>query len=785
MKNISKFIKISLFLISILTTISIAGSFYLLWKISPELPSYDKIINYKPSLSSRIYSSDGMLLKSFYIQERIFIPINRIPDQIKNAFISAEDKKFYNHFGVDVVAIFRAAFTNIISYNSNRRVVGASTITQQVVKNLLLSNEVSYKRKLKEILLAIRIERILSKDKILELYLNDIYLGYGSYGIGSASLNYFNKSIDQLKLHEIAFLAALPKAPNNYNPITKYKSAIERRNWVIDRMYKNNYISEKELLQKNIDLLTNKRTSNNFTQADYYFEEIRKNLYNKYGEETLYSKGLVIKTSINTEIQKLSDESLVEGLLKYDKSQGWRGVIDNVDYDIFINKYNEYQSINPFLNSWVPVSVIKEKFNNKIVVKDYNKEEFTINLQIDENLWLLKEDFYIGDVLFISIKENLIIINQVPLANGAIVVINPHNGHVLALSGGFSYKLSEFNRATQAKRQPGSAFKPFVYLTALEAGYTPSTLILDAPYVVDQGHGLPKWKPANYTEEFYGLTTMRTGIEKSRNLMTVRLADKIGMKKILETVKKFGINEGINTQLSMSLGSGLVNLLDLTNSYGIIANGGKKIEPEIITSIYSKDGKLIYNVGDKKCINCKIKTIKNKKIPKINIVKKQVVDSRHAFQITSMMEGVIERGTAKKLSKLNVPIAGKTGTTNDNKDAWFIGYSPDLVIGIYVGYDKPQSLGYKQTGSSVSVPIFEILAKKINLNSNFVPFRIPSGISFVKIDPKTGLSSNENNSILEPYIVGTEPFYKKINIIDTLSNINNNSISGTGGLLDN
>ncbi len=785
MKNISKFIKISLFLISISTIISIAGSFYLLWKISPELPSYDKIINYKPSLSSRIYSSDGMLLKSFYIQERIFIPINRIPDQIKNAFISAEDKKFYNHFGVDVVAIFRAAFTNIISYNSNRRVVGASTITQQVVKNLLLSNEVSYKRKLKEILLAIRIERILSKDKILELYLNDIYLGYGSYGIGSASLNYFNKSIDQLKLHEIAFLAALPKAPNNYNPITEYKSAIERRNWVIDRMYKNNYIDEKELLQKNIDLVTHKRTSNNFTQADYYFEEIRKNLYNKYGEETLYSKGLVIKTSINTEIQKLSDESLVEGLLKYDKSQGWRGVIDNVDYDIFINKYNEYQSINPFLNSWVPVSVIKEKFNNKIVVKDYNRKEFTINLQIDENLWLLKEDFYIGDVLFISIKENLIIINQVPLANGAIAVINPHNGHVLALSGGFSYKLSEFNRATQAKRQPGSAFKPFVYLTALEEGYTPSTLILDAPYVVDQGQGLPKWKPANYTEEFYGLTTMRTGIEKSRNLMTVRLADKIGMEKILETVKKFGINEGINTQLSMSLGSGLVNLLDLTNSYGIIANGGKKIEPKIITSIYSKDGKLIYNVGDKKCINCKVKTIKNKKIPKINIVKKQVVDSRHAFQITSMMEGVIERGTAKKLSKLNVPIAGKTGTTNDNKDAWFIGYSPDLVIGIYVGYDKPKSLGYKQTGSSVSVPIFEILAKKINLNSNFVPFRIPSGISFVKIDPKTGLSSNENNSILEPYIVGTEPFYKKINIIDTLSNINNNSISGTGGLLDN
>ncbi len=785
MKKISKFIKISLFLISIFISISIIGSVYLLWKISPELPSYDNIINYKPNLSSRIYSSDGMLLKSYYIQERIFIPINRIPKQIKDAFISAEDKKFYKHFGIDLFAIFRAALTNIATYNSDKRMVGASTITQQVVKNLLLSNEVSYKRKLKEILLAIRIERILSKDRILELYLNDIYLGYGSYGIGSASLNYFNKSIDQLELNEIAFLAALPKAPNNYHPIKKYQSAIQRRNWVIDRMFKNNYISEKELQQKNIALVTDNRTSNNFTEADYYFEEIRKNLYKKYGQETLYSKGLIIKTSIDTEIQKLSDESLIEGLIKYDKSQGWRGVLDNVDYKTFIKKYSEYQIINPFLNDWIPVLVVDEKSKNKIIVKDFNENTISINLQKEENLWLINENFYKGDVLFINIKENFPIINQIPLANGAIVVINPHNGYVLALSGGFSYRLSEFNRATQAQRQPGSAFKPFVYLTALEEGYTPSTLILDAPYVIDQGQGLPKWKPANYTEEFYGLTTMRTGIEKSRNLMTVRLADKIGMDKIFETVKKFGIDQGINTQLSMSLGSGLVNLLDLTNSYGIIANGGKKINPKIITSIYSKDGKLIYNTSDKNCFNCKIKVIKNKKIPKINIVKKQVVDPRHAFQITSMMEGVVERGTAKKLSKLKVPIAGKTGTTNDNKDAWFIGYSPDLVIGVYVGYDKPKSLGYKQTGSSVAVPIFEILAKKININSNFVPFRIPSGISFVKIDPNTGLSSNHNNSILEPYIIGTEPFYKRINIIDTLSNINNNSISGTGGLLDN
>ena len=376
------------------------------------------------------------------------------------------------------------------------------------------------------------------------------------------------------------------------------------------------------------------------------------------------------------------------------------------------------------------------------------------------------------------------IVRQIPQVNGAIVVIDPHNGNVLAMSGGFSFKLSEFNRATQAKRQPGSAFKPFVYMAALNEGYTPSTLILDAPYVVDQGPGLPKWKPANYTDEFYGLTTMRTGIEKSRNLMTVRLADRIGMSKIIDLIKKFGIEDGISSQLSMSLGSGQVSLLDLTNAYAIIANGGNKIMPNIINSIYSKDGKIIYNSDDKYCQNCKMNTIQNKlEIPKITKTYYKVIDEKIAYQITSMMEGVIKRGTAKNLKELNISLAGKTGTTNDNKDAWFIGFTPNMVIGIYVGYDMPKSLGYKQTGSSVAVPIFNNFAKKIDLNSNNIPFRVPSGISFVRIDPNSGLPSTNDISILEPYIVGSEPYNKKIDILDNLGTIKNNSISGTGGLL--
>ncbi len=783
MIKLKKFFTITLIFVVITSIFLSILIFYTLWKFSPDIPSYEKIINYKPSLSSRVYSSDGLLLKSFYVEERIFIPVDRIPNNIKKAFISAEDKNFYKHKGIDLLAIMRAFVTNLANISSDKRVVGASTITQQVVKNLLLTNEVSYKRKIKEIILAIRIENILSKDKILELYLNDIYLGYGSYGIGTASLNYFNKSIDQLKLHEIAFLAALPKAPNNYNPITNYENAIKRRNWVIERLYQNKYIVKKDLEYKNYPIEVFKRTENNFTGADYYFEEIRKDLYNKFGKNKLYSEGLIVKSSINTTIQNFANQSLIEGIINYDKSQGWKGILENVKPKTFKENKSKYEKINPFNDKWKIVRVLEKK-NNTLIAEDLSSKTYQIDLTNDENKWLLNQSFNKGDVFFIEDISSLFIIRQIPSVNGGIIVINPHNGDVLALSGGFSFKLSEFNRVTQAKRQPGSAFKPFVYITALNEGYTPSTLILDAPYVVDQGAGLPKWKPANYSEEFYGLTTMRTGIEKSRNLMTVRLAHKLGMEKIINTVNLLGIKDGINNQLSMSLGSGLVTLKDITSSYAMIANGGFKLEPKIIKSIYSKNGKKIYASDIKKCENCNLTVInKNISIPKIKKTQEQVINSKIAYQITSMMEGVIERGTAKRLKDLDVPIAGKTGTTNDNKDAWFIGYTPNLVVGVYIGHDKPKSLGFKQTGSSVAVPIFKLFAKKSKMNSKKIPFRVPSGISFVRIDPKTGLSSNSDSSILEPYVVGTEPYAQNINIIDTFGDYKNNSISGTGGLL--
>jgi penicillin-binding protein 1A len=780
-----KILKILIIFFSLTSLFVSLFFFSLLWKYSPELPSYSKILQYKPELSSRLYSSDGVLLKSYHREERIFVPIERIPKKLINAFLSAEDKNFYSHYGIDFIAIIRASISNILATFNNQKLIGASTITQQVVKNLLLSNEVSFDRKIKEVLLSIRVENILTKNQILELYLNDIYLGFRSYGIAAASLNYFNKSINELDLSEIAFLASLPKAPNNYNPKKNYSKAFERRNWVIDRMYDNGFISYDDLTFKDKSIKVIPRDDKSFVGADYFYEEIRKKLFSNYGTESLYSEGLVIKTSLNTNLQQLAEESLINGLIKYDKTQGWRGAVGN------LNEYNmEFEDAikkikNPFPNKWF-LTKIEKVDQAKLFLSGINLEKIEIDLKTQPNKWLVNKQFKKNDLLFIENYNSSYVVRQIPNVNGAIIVIEPFSGDILAMSGGFSFDLSQFNRSTQAKRQPGSAFKPFVYISALKKGYTPSTLILDAPYVIDQGPGLPKWKPANYSDEFYGLTTMRTGIEKSRNLMTIRLANKIGVDTILSSAKDFKIDKYLDKNMSMSLGSGLVTLIDLANAYAIIANGGKEIKPNIIKSIYTKNGKKILDNSNKFCNNCKLEMLdNNSKLPNIDNTAKEVIDSKIAYQITSMMEGVIQRGTARSLKNLNIPLAGKTGTTNDNKDAWFVGFSPDLVVGVFVGHDTPKNLGYKQTGSSVAVPIFKEFIKKSNTNKNNIPFRVPSGLSFVTIDNKTGLPSSDKESIMEAFIEGSEPYTKDdISILDSLGIINN-SISGTGGLLIN
>ena len=718
---------------------------YFLWKVSPELPSYNELKSYNPSLTSRVFTSDGLLLDKYFIQERIFVPINRIPKNLIYAFISAEDKKFFEHIGIDPLAIIRAVFTNIVNNFSNKKMIGASTITQQVVKNLLLTNEVSLERKFKEMILAVRIENILNKEQILELYLNDIYLGYGSYGIAAASLNYFNKSINELTLEEVAFLAALPKAPNNYNPITKYSNAIERRNWVLQRMYENGYISAAYLQYKNKPLIVQDRYEEQFEEANYFKEEVRKELYDLFGKQALYEQGLIVKTSINTKLQKIADHVLISGLINQDKKNGWKGVLANIQ-KLIIEDDLLKNIKNPFPDKWAVYRInniselILEVINSK---GDHN----TIDLSSDDNKWLIKEKFNIGDVFFAELIADQLTIRQIPKINGAIVVIDPHTGKVLALSGGFSFELSEFNRATQAKRQPGSAFKPFVYITAMKEGYTPATLILDAPYVVDQGPGLPKWKPSNYTDKFYGLSPMRTGVEKSRNLMTIRLSDKIGMEKILDTARDFKIGKNMNNNLSMSLGSGLVTLLDLTNAYAMIVNGGKEINPSLITSVYDKTGKQILINEIKKCNSCnQIDSEIDYSIPDIINNQQSVLDPRIAYQITSMLEGVILRGTGRRIKELDTPLGGKTGTTNNYIDAWFLGFTPKLLTGVWVGKDTVESLGKNETGSRTAIPIWLEYMKNALVNTPIHNFPVTPETVFAKINPDTGSLTNSEDS---------------------------------------
>ena len=655
MRKILKFLKIFSILTIFLSFFFIVLTLFILWKYSPELPSYEELKNYNPSLTTRVFTSDGLLLDKYFIEERLFVPIDRIPIALINAFLSAEDKKFYKHFGIDVTAIFRASFQNIYNKLSNKRLIGASTITQQVVKNLLLSNEVSIERKIKEMILAIRLEIILSKNKILELYLNDIYLGYGSYGVAAASLNYFNKSLQELGLDEMSYLASLPKAPNNYNPKTKYSQALERRNWVLNRMFENNYINIDDLISyQNKKLVVKDRYENKFEEAKYFREEIRKQLNNLFGSQKLYSQGFIIKTTIDTKLQKIADEVFINGLMKYDMRQGWRGPLQT-SYDKLIFSSDFQKSYkNPFPKKWKLSQVIEiEKKFIKIVDKK-SKEK---NVYFDNgNKWLSKVEFQTGDIFFTEENSEEVLIRQIPNANGGIIVMDPHTGKVLAITGGFSFNLSEFNRATQAKRQPGSAFKPFVYISALKEGFTPSTLILDAPYVVDQGPGLPKWKPSNYTEKFYGINTMRTGLVKSRNLMTIRLSDKVGMEKILSTAKDFKINKFMDNNMSMSLGAGLVTLQNLTNAYAMIVNGGKEIHPIIIQNVYDKRGNVIINNEQKKCFNCiQFDDNLDYSIPKVESSDRSILESTIAYQITSMLEVWFKMEQVKKYPHLMFP----------------------------------------------------------------------------------------------------------------------------------
>ena len=773
-----KFLNFSVKFLIIFFVILVFFSFSTLWYFSIGLPDYKKLSNYQPPISSRVYSENNKLIAEYAIEKRLFIPFESIPDKVVNSFLSAEDKNFFSHPGIDAKGILRAIIKNIKNISQNKRLEGASTITQQVAKNFLLTNEVSIKRKIKEAILAFRIERAYTKERILELYLNQIYLGQGTYGIAAASLEYFDKSIKELNYSESALLAALPKAPSKYNPYRYPEIAKFRRNLVIENLYENNFITKEELKNlKNSNINLKKRKIEIVNEANSYTEEVRKIVKNIYGFEKLYSQGLSISTPLNIDYQIQALKSLRKGIEEYDRRRGWRGPVTNtIRNKNWKNSIKRYK-LDPTLN-WHFAEIISLD-DNKIEFKiiNNNKDEIKSYLNFQNIKWtvpkkkLIRDIHKAGDIIFVKKDKNFWTLKQYPKVNGGIVILDPFTGDVLALAGGFNFKTSEFNRVTQAKRQPGSAFKPIVYAAALEKGFAPNSIILDAPFVESQGVGLKNWKPENYGKKFYGPSTLRKGIEYSRNLMTVRIAKILGLEQILDLSKKLNIYDEIPELLSVSLGASETTLINLTSAYAPFVNGGKKIDPKLISRIQDRRGKTIFQKKGMKCLGCDKFISDEFELPKIENKNEQVLSEETSYQMTSILQGAVQRGTAKKLRTLKVPLAGKTGTTNDNFDAWFIGFSSNLIIGVYVGFDNPKTLGKYETGSKAALPIFKDFVENSLYKEDFGEFQIPEKIYLTSLNYDTGLKSapGEKNSIIEALKL------KDIN------NLNNNNLISTSG----
>ena len=767
-----KFLNFSVKFLIIFFAIILFFLFSTLWYFSIGLPDYKKLSNYQPPISSRVYSDNGKLIAEYALQKRLFVPYESIPEVVINSFLSAEDKNFFKHPGVDAKGILRAVINNVKNIAQNKRLEGASTITQQVAKNFLLTNEVSMKRKIKEAILAFRIERAYDKERILELYLNQIYLGQGTYGIAAASLEYFDKSIKELNYPDAALLAALPKAPSKYNPYRYPEVGKFRRDLVLKNLEENNFISKKQYIEfKNSKISLKKRKIEIVNEANSYTEEVRRAVNEKYGFEKLYSQGLSIRTPLNINYQIQAIKSLRKGIEDYDKRHGWRGPITNKLKNTNWKKEIDKYKLDPTLN-W-HFAEVTELNNSEIKFIIINEKKPTIGFLKLENIkWTISkkktitDKFKIGDIIFVKKIKNDWKIKQYPKVNGGIVVLDAFTGDIKALVGGFNFKSSEFNRVTQAMRQPGSAFKPIVYAAALENGFSPNSIILDAPFVERQGLGLKNWKPENYGKKFYGPSTLRKGIEYSRNLMTIRIAKMLGLNTILDLSKKLDIYDEIPELLSVSLGAAETTLINLTAAYGSFVNGGKKIEPNLISRIQDRRGKTIFKIENRKCFGCDKFVEKKIDLPKIENTNDQIFSEETAYQMTSILSGAVKRGTAKKLRNLQVPLAGKTGTTNENYDAWFIGFSSKLVIGVYIGFDNPKSLGKFETGSKAALPVFKNFVENALFKEDFNDFKIPSNIYLTSLNYDTGLKSSagDKNTIIEALKI------KDIN------NINNNSL---------
>lgn len=763
---------------------------YLIWNASQDLPSYESLATYEPPVMTRIHANDGQLIAEYARERRIFVPINTVPEIVRGAFLSAEDRRFYEHGGLDYVGIARAALKFAeVKLTGRGSIQGASTITQQVAKNFLLTSERTFDRKLKEAILAIRIERAYDKDKILELYVNEIYLGIGSYGVAAAALNYFNLELKDLKPEQAAYLAVLPKAPNRYHPFRHTKRAVTRRNWVLDQMARNGFITQEQAVEaKAKPLEVNlRRFGARIFAAEFFAEEVRRSLvaHPTFGEKKLYGGGLSIRTTLDPDLQRYARKALVDGLVRFDRSKGWRGPVAQIDVSGDWGTVLADREVPADISPWQLGVVLSAEAKRAIVGlrptrgadRKLPEERQAVELTLDSVKWAGKfvatnkskgraprrvtDVLNVGDVVYVAPADEKKLagrwdLMQVPDVGGGLLAMDPHTGRVLAVAGGFSFSISQFDRAIQARRQPGSSFKPLVYATALDNGYKPTSIVLDAPIEIEQGPGQEVWRPENYNRsKSYGPSTLRLGIEKSRNQMTVRLAQDMGMPLITEYARRFGAYDDLMPVLSMSLGAGETTLIRMVTAYSAFANGGKRVNATLIDRIQDRWGRTIWRHDQRVCNACRADSWQNQPEPGLPDDRRQIIDPHTAYQMTSMLEGVVKRGTATRVSKTlpKLSLAGKTGTTNDARDTWFVGYSPDLVVGVYVGYDTPQPMGKGATGGQVSAPIFADFMERAHVGKKPVPFRIPPGLKLVRVSLQTGLrtSSRKKGSILEAF----------------------------------
>ena len=748
-----------------------AGFALLLWHYQQDLPDTAQLQKYEPPVMTRVHAGDGSILAEYSRERRLYLPSSAIPPMVKQAFLSAEDKNFYTHGGIDPEGIARAM---LILVQGGKRVQGASTITQQVAKNFLLTNERSFERKIREMLLSFRIEAAYSKERILELYLNEIYLGLGNYGVAASALNYYGRSVNELTLAEAAYLAALPKAPSDLHPFRNRDKAVARRNYVIDRMVDNGYVARAVGDKAKTEPLgVNPRVlSPNSYAAGYFAEEVRRELSEKYGEKKLYEGGLSVRTTLDPKMQLMARKALVDGLVRFDEAHGFRGAMRNInvtqDWGVALAEVPALGDVRPWR-----LAVVLETTDAAARIGlqppreksgEVSRDRETGALPMEGLRWTkratVRQALQVGDVIYVEAVENRpgqYRLRQIPDIAGGIVAMDPYTGRVLAMVGGFSFDQSEFNRATQAFRQPGSSFKPIVYATALDNGYTPSSIVLDAPIEIDVGNG-EIWRPENYGGAVnIAPHTLRYGIEHSKNQMTVRLAKDIGMPLIAEYSKRFGVYDDMLPVLAMSLGAGETTVMRMTTAYSMLANGGKRIKPTLIDRIQDRWGHTLYRHDERICEGCDAPQWAGQPEPRLIDKREQVLDPLTAYQITTIMEGVVLRGTATVIREVGKHLAGKTGTTNESKDVWFVGFSPDLAVGVFMGYDRPRSLGDTATAGVYAAPIFRDFMKLALKDKPDTPFRVPPGIKLISIDPKSGLRSNGQGSILEAFKPGTAP----------------------------